>query len=220
MITSATPQCNLIETSVNDTNPLNALKHSGCKVCILTLKCGNQVEGPNIYLRSDLSSCARMPALRLDITLADPLIHLFSLLPQIEDIPHMVSIEGAREQLVREVQTKFAMMPQTDIRDNTKLIEIARPIVTSFRLLRPQIGNRFDDYVPWRLTLIVSFVSFFVSLLLHCAYTHLLHIYSNVMRQFPHRSTQLGRKIKTKTIVSTTEEDFEFLENVTNHPDN
>ena len=53
----------------------------GCQVCIIVLQCGQELQGPNIHLRSDWSTCVDAVPLQLDIQLPDPLAFLFNELP-------------------------------------------------------------------------------------------------------------------------------------------
>ena len=80
LITSSKDDYTLIESAGNGSNPLARIEHPGCRVCIITLGCGKQLRGPNVHLRSDLTACDTVPAIRLDFQLPDPISTLFKLL--------------------------------------------------------------------------------------------------------------------------------------------
>lgn len=218
LITSAMDGYILSQTAMNETNPLKTIKHKGCKVCILTLPCGHQAEGPNIEMRSDLSSCNNIPEVKIDIQLAKPLADLFSLLPTIEDMPHMPNLEFAQQQLVNDIQSKVAITPRREFLAKDQLLEIAKPIIIDFKTVKPEIGRKLNEIVSWKLTVFIAVVSFIMSFVGHGVFTYTVNKFSNVTRRFPYRSNNLGRKLKTRAVVAVSEEDFEFLNNAPTHP--
>ena len=102
MIRSAKVNYRLVETSTNGSNPLGQREHMGCRVCIITLDCGQQLQGEIIHLRSDLLSCEHEPKLRIDVKMMDPLSTMFSFLPPLEELPHFSSMTEAKKQLLIE----------------------------------------------------------------------------------------------------------------------
>ena len=61
--------------AIGETAPIgNANLIQGCRVCILTLKCGTALASDSLTLKADQESCNITGARRLDIQLSDPLV--------------------------------------------------------------------------------------------------------------------------------------------------
>ena len=100
LILAASSNYQLIKTDHSDSNPLNSFIFQGCKACIISLKCGEQVEGPNVLMGSDAKSCAEMPALRIDVKLPTAIDHLFKALPPLRHLVNYENSKPAKEELV------------------------------------------------------------------------------------------------------------------------
>ena len=88
LITSATHNYLLTQTDQNQTTrEITTTRKKGCCVCIITLPCGSELQGPNIDLRSDLATCASKSPQVIDVKLPAPLSYLFSKLPPLNDLP-------------------------------------------------------------------------------------------------------------------------------------
>ena len=61
-------------------------KFKGCRICLISLECGSQTMGTHIRIRSDLSNCEHIPAVKVNIKLPDPLAHLIGTLPSVEEM--------------------------------------------------------------------------------------------------------------------------------------
>ena len=63
--------------TIRSSKALAMIEHLGCRVCIITLGCGKQLRGPNVYLRledpmsnlEDLTTCDTVLAVRFDFQL-------------------------------------------------------------------------------------------------------------------------------------------------------
>ena len=74
LITSATTAYTLFESDTESTTSSGIVKYPGCRICIITLKCGKQLSGDHIKIRSDLSTCEEMPAIKVNVKFPDPLL--------------------------------------------------------------------------------------------------------------------------------------------------
>ena len=88
LITSATTAYTLYESDTDSTTSAGIIKYPGCRICIITLKCGKQMSSPHIKIRSDLSTCEKLPAIKVYAHFPDPLKQLWSELPEIDDMPY------------------------------------------------------------------------------------------------------------------------------------
>ena len=107
LITSSKDDYALIESAVNGSNPWARIKHTGCRVCIITLGCGKQLRRPNVHLRSDLTACDTVPAIRLDFQLPDSISTLFKLMPPLDELPNFSSRSEAQFQILQQIQPEF-----------------------------------------------------------------------------------------------------------------
>ena len=64
LITSATTAYTLFESDAAPTTSSGIINCPRCRICIITLKCGMQLVGPDIKFRSDLSTCEQLPAFK------------------------------------------------------------------------------------------------------------------------------------------------------------
>ena len=217
LIMAASSNYKSVETASNGSNPLERIEHPGCRVCILTLACGRQLAGDNIRLRSDLSACALLPSIRLDVTLPDPLANIFELIPPLEELPHFSSIAEAQQQVFDDIQPKFQFL-ETSAPDREALHKLAAPIVSKLRHMKPEFDAKFGQYIPWKWSLCFGLLSFFISIALHWGYSHLIHKWIKIHKRFPFRTLHEGRKIKTLPVSVVKPEDYEFLQAHPEHP--
>ena len=104
-------------------------------------------------------------------------------------------------------------------RTNSKSIEqMAEPILERIRAFKPELEHRFEQYMPWKMSLLFGFFSFLISVLLHLTYSHLLHKWAKLHRRFPFRITHEGRRIKTKPVQVVALNDYEYLQEHPEHP--
>ena len=108
LITSATTAYTLFESDTESTSSSGIVKYPGCRICIITLKCGKQLSGDHIKIRSDLSTCEEMPANKVNVKFPDQLLEFWSEYPEIDDMPYsstkaeagMAMLKGVRETLL------------------------------------------------------------------------------------------------------------------------
>ncbi len=185
-------------------------KIPGCRVCILVLKCNTKVETNNIILRPDLQTCALLPLGKHMVHLADPLLHLLNMLPDIEDLPSFTTREHARTEFLKEVRAEL-IRSKTNIQwSNSKLLD-TKPILYRLRRLDPKIDEKFAEYTPWKISLFAGVFSFVVSRLLHMAYVHFVKKWMMLTSRYPfvHRDTFCH--ITTIPIVATNLENNVYL---------
>ena len=90
LITSSSASVSSRETNIDATTATDLKSYKGCHICIVTLACGKQLISPNVKIRSDLSTCARVPAIKINVKLPDPLAHLKA--PKTQDMNQIVNI--------------------------------------------------------------------------------------------------------------------------------
>ena len=76
LITSATTAHTLFESDTASTTSSGIIRYPGCRICIITLECGKQLVGPHIKIRSHLSTCEQLPAIKIKVKFPDPLKQL------------------------------------------------------------------------------------------------------------------------------------------------
>ena len=81
LLTSASSDYTLSEIGMDENGRHINVPHKGCKICLITLKCGHTMFGDNIKIRADLQSCQYLPATRINVKLPDPLAHLIDSVP-------------------------------------------------------------------------------------------------------------------------------------------
>lgn len=131
LITSASDNYMFRETSTILTGPQQAPQHKGCRACIMVLGCNRQLEGPNVHIRSDLSTCNTMKPTRFDLNLTRPLSDIFNTLPELVKLPRFPTLVAAQNVLYEEVQK--AVITE-DIRHPTtiELKRIAQPFIARY----------------------------------------------------------------------------------------
>ena len=188
----------------------------GCKVYIIIMKCGFELQGPNVHLRSDWSSCAGMEPVQLDIRLPDPVAFLFNKLPPLDDLTQIQDIDTARVKLITDVQTKLIQVPELKRRHLDTLAQIAEPIISKMPTLPPTLEAKFSYTVSWTPYLCFGTAIFVLSTTIHCLMSYSLHRILKFHRRFPFRMTLNKRSIKAIPVTLVEDEDFEYLRT---HPD-
>ena len=183
LITSATTAYTLIETDTASTTSSGIIKYPGCRICIITLECGKQLVGPHIKIRSDLSTCEQLPAIKVTVKLPDPLAQLWSELPEVHDMPYFSSKSAAGIEMPKQVRESLLEAPK--LRDPEKLLEIARPITSKTTQLRPSLTKEFESHLSIKHSLFMSRISFFGSMVLHLLFVCIYHRYKHKHRLTP-----------------------------------
>ena len=217
LITSSKDDNTHIESAGKGSNPLARVEHPGYRVCIITLGCGKQLRGPNVHLRSDLTACETVTAIRLDFQLPDPISTLFKLLPPLDEQPNFSSRSEAQIQILQQIQPEFKQM-ETRRTNSKSIAQMAEPILERIRAFNHELEHRFEQYKPWKMCLLFGFLSFLITVLLHLTYSHLLHKWPKLHQRFHFRITHEGRRIKTKPVQVVALNEYEYLQEHPEHP--
>ena len=173
VFTSATTAHTLYESDTESTTSSSIINYPGCRFCILTLKCGKQMSGPHIKIRSDLSTCEEFPAIKMNLKFPDPLQQLWSDLTEIDDMPYystkaetgIACLKGIRKRLLKSQK----------VGDPKIHLDIARPNTSKMTQLRPFLSKEIGSHVSIKHSLIMNFLSFAGSVLLHIVVVWLYH---------------------------------------------
>ena len=123
---------------------------AGCRICIITLECGMQIMTKHIKIRSDLSSCNHIPAIKLRISLPNPLASLIMEVPSLEDLPLYDSKAEAGVKFLKQVRKELVHSPR--IREVNQLVAKARLLASDMKLLKPSLTRDFNQYVPFKVS--------------------------------------------------------------------
>ena len=164
----------------------------GCRICVITLECGKQLNGENIRIRSDLSSCAKVPPVKRDVELPQPMAHLFSLLPTVDELPYYNTKVEANMKLLKSVKLELQAQPQYGYKKNIQ--QIAEPIAQKLTMLKPSFEKQFNNYLSWKSHLVIGIAVFNVSAVLHLGLMFALHRYEK-LHTFQPFSHKLDKKI-------------------------
>ena len=141
-----------------------------------------------------------MPAIKVNVKFTDPLLDLWSELPEIDDMPYYSAEAEAGIAMLKEVLETLLDGPK--MRDPKKLLEIARPITTKMRQLRPSLSKEFDSHLSIRHSLMMSLISFAGSMMLHVIVVGIYHRYKHRNNATPLWCDLFGPK-KSRTAVET-----------------
>ena len=216
LILSANPNFRLTERPSNSSGLRDKTIHDGCNVCILTIKCGYEIESNNIFIKSDLASCRKTGAVRMNVQLASPLDNLFRQLPALPELPNVKSFPEAQKQLVEELQIKLLSFPSAQSRSQKELDDLAKPIIFKMKKLNPHLNDRFSSFVDWKSSIALGITSFMFSQFLHFGYIYLHNRFIKVHRKFPFRLNVGDRRIKTKPLAGVSRDDYRYLQQ---HPE-
>ena len=183
LITSAHVGYSLMETGTLSSSDSTIRKFKGCKICLISLECGRQIMGPNIKIRSDLSSCEHIPAVKVNVKPPDSLAHLIETLPSVEEMPTYNQQVDASMDMLRNVSEKLTKIATTA---NIETLEdIAKRIATGMRTLEPSLPRHFDNLDTLKQWIIISLISFLLSMMLHILFFWVYNKYSRVRRLVP-----------------------------------
>ena len=169
LITSATTAYTLMETDTASTTSSGIIKCPGCRICIVTLECGKQLVGPHLKIRSDLSTCEQLLAIKVTVKLTDPLAQLGSELPEVHDMPDFSTKSAAGIEMLKQVRESLL----------EKRLEIARPISSKMTQLQPSLTKEFESHLSVKHSLLMSLISFLGSMSLHLLFVCIYHRYKH-----------------------------------------
>ena len=112
LITSATTAYTLFESDTESTTSSGIVHYPGCRICNITMKCGKQLSGDHIKIRSDLSTCEELPAIKVNVKFPDPVLELWSELPEIDDMPCYSTRAEAGIAMLKEVRETLLDSPK------------------------------------------------------------------------------------------------------------
>ena len=172
-MTSAMTAFTLYESDTDLTTSNGRSKCPGYRICIITFKCGKQMCGPQMKIRSDLSTCEKLPANRVNVQFPDSLKQVWSQLSEIDDMPYCCTKTETGVALLKEVRERLLESPKNEIRK--KLLDIARPITSRMTQLRPSLPKEVESHLSIKHLLIMSLISTIGSMILHVNVACLYH---------------------------------------------
>ena len=211
LITSTSSNFKFRESYMNATTTAGSTMIDGCRICLVSLSCGKQLIGPNVRIRSDLSTCMKVPPLKLNVTLPEPMARLFSLIPTVDQLPHYNTRVEANIQLLSSLKLELQSQPDNSYRSD--LNYIAQPIAQKLTALKPSLEKQFNNYLSWKSHLAIGLVVFFVSTALHLGVTYALHRYKRLHKFLPFSHKLDNQKVSLKPIMMVEDHYLEGLEN-------
>ena len=88
-ITSANADFCFRESSSLATSSSSSQSFAGYHICIITFECGMQIHTGHIIIRSYLASCSTFPAIKLRLSLLDPLESWIMQVPPLDNLPYI-----------------------------------------------------------------------------------------------------------------------------------
>ena len=159
-------------------------------------------------IRSDLSTCEQLPAIKTKVKFQDPFKQLWIELPEVDDMPYFSTKSAAGIAMLKDVREHLTDSPQR--RHSEKLLEIARPISSKMTQLHPSRLKEFDSHLSIKNSLLKSLISFLGSMVLHMLFVCIYHRYKHKHRETllwcglfcPKISLVPGREEKIKRTIS------------------
>ena len=110
---------------------------------------GKQITTPHLKIRSDLGSCHKIPAIKIQVELPDPLKHLMTEMTEIDQLPYLNNRDQAGLTLIGQVHKKLIIMPS--MRKTENLAEKAKSIAIQMTQLKPVLRAtcRLNTHSLW-----------------------------------------------------------------------
>ena len=211
LITPTSPNCKFRESYMNATTTAGSTMIDGCQICLVSLSCGKQLIGPNVRMRSDLSTCMNVPPLKLNVTLTEPMARLVSLISTVDQLPHYNTRVDADIQLLNSLKLELQSQPDHSYRSD--LNYIAQPIAQKFRALTPSVKKQFNNYLSFKIHLAIALVVFLVSKTLHLGVIYALDRYKSFHKTLPFYHKLDKQKMPLKPIRMLENQRLKGLEN-------
>ena len=211
LITSASPNFKFRESYMYATTTAGSSTVDGCQICLVSHSCGKQLIGPDVRIRSDLSTCMKVPPLKLNVTLPEPMARLFSLIPTVDQLPHYNTRVEANIQLLNSLKLELQSQPDHSYRED--LNYIAQPIAQRLTALKPSLEKQFNNYLSWKSHLAIGLVVFFESTALLLGITYALHRYKKLHKFLPFSHKLENQKVQLKPIMMVEDQHLHGLEN-------
>ena len=210
LITSATDDYKLTEDDITPGSATNEIAHPGCRICIVTLKCGKKISGPNIRIRADLSTCDDIPAIRTTVALPNPLESLLSEIPNVDELPYFDSKAAAGVELMHTLKEKLKYHPP--ISDVDSLRKIAKPIALEMTQLKIPMKRELDSYLTLKLSLKLSIMGFIGTNIIHFTVLYIFHRFHFLKKFVPKFLLVNKQQIPIKTIVAVPSDKIEQIQ--------
>ena len=137
--------------------------------------------------------------------------------PPLDDFPLFNSRTEAGVKLLKQVKTELARGPKP--REVKHLKEIARPFASNMKLLKPSLVKEFNQYVPFKVSFILTLTVFVFSTALHLLFMYIYHRY-NLATRVPKIFDDLKRKLPLRQMVDVpTEHENKILSLQSKHGD-
>ena len=202
LITSASDAYEMREYSLDSVHKSWNRIIPGCKICIITVECNYQIIiGEILKIRSDLESCDRVEAKLIDVKLPDPLEHLMSEIPQIDQMSYFNSRTTAGVELLRKVRAELIRSPKIKSSDDL-VVQIARPITADMRTLKPTLVSEFKEYVPLKMSLSLTVIVFIGNIILYILFLYLYHRFKIIRKFVPSFLKSQNDDIAVKPVIS------------------
>ena len=135
---------------------------------------------PSIKIRSDLSSCTQVPAIKLEVSLPNPQQSLIMEVPPLDDLPLFNSRTDAGVKLLKKINKELARGPKP--REVKHFVEIVRPFASDMKLLEPSLVKEFNQYVPFRVSFMLTLTVGVFATALHLLFMYIFNRYNLAIR--------------------------------------
>ena len=174
LLTSAQANFVFKETYVDATTLAGSKTVKGCRICLITLECGEQLT-------------AKVPPVKLDLELPKPMANFFSLLPTVDELSCYNKKVEANMKLLKYVN--FELQAQLQYSCKRNIQQIAVPIAKKLTMREPSFEKKkkkkFNEYILWKSRLVVRNAGFILSALLHLGLMIALYRYRNLCKFQP-----------------------------------
>ena len=184
LITAANADFTFRDTSLATSS--SSRSFAGCHICIIALACCMQVHKGHIIIRTDLALCSTIPAIKLQLSLPDPLESLIMQVSPLDDLPLYTSKAEAGVTLLKAVRKQLISSPR--VRQVNQLLETARPFAQDMKLLKPSLTRENNQYVPFKVSFALTVIVFIVSTVVHLVFMYIYHRFHLRDRIFPQSS--------------------------------
>ena len=167
--------------------------------------------GDNFRIRSDLSSCSRVPPVKLDVELPIPMANFFSLLPLFEELPYYNTKVEANMKLLSSLKLEIQSHPQHGYKQ--KIEQIADPIAHKLTMLKPSFEKQFNIYLSRKSHFFIAIARFLPSTALHLVLIFAIHRYKRLHEFLPFTHKMDQQKIPLKPIMVIEDQHLEQLQN-------
>ena len=196
---------------VSGTTSTSNVNGNGCNVCIITLNCGELIS-KHIKIRSDLSSCSKIPETQINVKLDDALQHLIPTVPNLEKLPYFKSKMDANIALFQQMKLELTTM-SVDNLQQSDYDKTAAPLVHQMPIFKPTLIEKLDFYVPKQTSLTLT-ISVFIGNLLHILVMYLYHKLQFIRNLTPNFMKSPKTKFPMKQVVSVTKDQFPMVQSM------